>query len=204
MVIMRNKIRNIKPFKHGPAQTTEKDYQSTSFKNKIDELTKRTSIEKKESEKINLGRVPNISIPEDDQPAQQAGTLISNPFDGVRALANQTIGGIQNMFGIDQGLRDGPYGSLTNLRRANNATDLETKKALSRSAPFNQATQATALASGGMLAAGTISDLAQGDPTAALLKKAKGVKQVYNTAKTAYIGYKGGKSMYTNRNKVDL
>lgn len=193
---MRNKIRNIKPFKHGPAQTTEEDYQSTSSKNKINTLTKRPLIKPPKNS--------NISIPEDDEPAQQAGTLISNPFDGVRALANQTIGGIQNMFGIDQGRRDGPYGSLTNLRRANNATDPETKQALSRSALQNQATQLYALLSGGMLAAGTAADLAQGDPTAALLKKAKGVKQIYKTAKTAYYGYKGGKSMYQNRNKVDL
>lgn len=191
---MRDKIRNIKPFKQGPAQRTEEDYQDNKFNEKIKELENRKP-------KNPQG---NISIPEDDSPAQQASTLVSNPFDGVRALANQTVGGIQNMFGIDKGFRDGPYGSLTSLRRANNATDPETKQALSRSAPFNQATQAAALASGAMLGVGTIADLAQGDPTAALLKKAKGVKQVYNTAKTAYIGYKGGKSAYANRNKVDF
>tara|TARA_R110000822_G_C15041389_1_gene465356 strand:+ start:14 stop:601 length:588 start_codon:yes stop_codon:yes gene_type:complete len=194
MVTMRDKIRNIKPFKQGPAQRTEEDYQDNKFNEKIKELENRKP-------KNPQG---NISTPEDDSPTQQASTLISNPFDGVRALANQTVGGIQNMFGIDKGFRDGPYGSLTSLRRANNATDPETKQALSRSAPFNQVTQATALLSGSMLAAGTIADLAQGDPTAALLKKAKGVKQVYNTAKTAYIGYKGGKSAYANRNKVDF
>tara|TARA_B110000977_G_C10826695_1_gene396402 strand:- start:86 stop:679 length:594 start_codon:yes stop_codon:yes gene_type:complete len=196
MVAMRDKIRNIKPFKQGPAQRTEEDYQDNKFNEKIKELENRRLVDQTTQE--------NISTPEDDSPTQQASTLISNPFDGVRALANQTVGGIQNMFGIDKGFRDGPYGSLTSLRRANNATDPETKQLLSRSAPFNQATQATALLSGSMLAAGTVADLAQGDPTAALLKRAKGVKQVYNTAKTAYIGYKGGKSAYANRNKVDF
>jgi len=191
---MRDKIRNIKPFKQGPAQRTEEDYQDNKFNDKIKMLENRRSTKPKAT----------ISTPRDDDGAQQLSTLVSNPFDGVRALANQTIGGIQNLVGIDKGLRDGPYGSLTNLRRANNAKDPETRQALSRSAPFNQATQAAALMSGAMLGVGTVADLAQGDPTAALLKKAKGIKQVYNTAKTAYIGYKGGKSAYANRNKVDF
>ena len=115
MVAMRDKIRNIKPFKQGPAQRTEEDYQDNKFNEKIKELENRRLVDQTTQE--------NISTPEDDSPTQQASTLISNPFDGVRALANQTVGGIQNMFGIDKGFRDGPYGSLTSLRRSGNTSN---------------------------------------------------------------------------------
>ena len=121
-----------------------------------------------------------ISMPTEDRSViEQIGTLLSNPFSGSRALVNQTRGGIRNSLGMsDQGDRDGVYGSLTNLARAKESNDLETQQAL---------------ASGAVLTGQTVADLLQGDPTAMALKTAKKYKPIYNTAKKAYMGLKGGK-----------
>ncbi len=136
-----------------------------------------------------------ISMPtEDDSLIKQVGTLLSNPFDGVRALVNQTRGGIREAFGMrSEGDRNGPYGSLTNLSRANDSTDPETIEELERGKALNTASQIGALASGAVLTGQTLADLAQGDPTAAILKSAKKFKPVYKLAKNAYMGLKGGK-----------
>lgn len=183
---MRNKIRKIKGFHMGAANGNPKSL--SAIRN--DEKPRAT-----------------ISMPTpDDSILQQAGTLLSNPFDGMRALVNQTRGGIRQAFGMsDQGDRDGVYGSLSSLRRANDSEDKQTIEALSRSSALNTTSSTAMLASGVLLGAQTLVDLAQGDPTAAITKKLNkipGVKQVIKdpikaakTAKGAYISYKGYKNV---------
>ena len=184
---MRDKLRNIKPFHFGPAQKPQ-----DSYKFATEDPTDPPAT---------------ISMPTpDDSTFQQIGTLLSNPFDGIRALVNQTRGGIRESLNLsDEGDRDGVYGSLSSLRRAKESKSQETKEALSRSAPFNAASQISALASGAVLTASTVNDLIQGDPKAALLKKAKIVKPIYNAVKKTgvdptkallglYYGYKGAKT----------
>jgi len=181
---MRDKLRNIKPFHFGPAQAPQDDYK---FATEDPPAT--------------------ISMPTpDDSVFKQLGTLLSNPFDGVRALVNQTRGGIRESLGMrDEGDRDGVYGSLSSLRRANESKNEEVKSELKRSSAFNTASQIGALASGAVLTASTVNDLIQGDPKAALLKKAKVVKPIYNAVKKVsnnptksllglYYGYKGVKT----------
>jgi hypothetical protein len=183
-MVMRDKLRNIKPFHFGPAQTPQDDYK---FATEDPPAT--------------------ISMPTpDDSVFKQLGTLLSNPFDGVRALVNQTRGGIRESLGMrDEGDRDGVYGSLSSLRRANESKNEEVKSELKRSSAFNTASQIGALASGAVLTASTVNDLIQGDPKAALLKKAKVVKPIYNAVKKVsnnptksllglYYGYKGVKT----------
>jgi hypothetical protein len=186
-MVMRDKLRNMTPFHFGPAQTPQDDYKFATEDPKNPPAT--------------------ISMPTpDDGVFQQIGTLFSNPFDGVRALVNQTRGGIRESLGMrDEGDRDGVYGSLSNLRRAKASNSEDVKKALSRSSAFNTASQLAALTSGAVLTASTVNDLAQGDPKAALLKKAKVVKPIYNAVKktgldpsksllSLYYGYKGLKT----------
>ena len=136
-----------------------------------------------------------ISMPTENKSAiEQIGTLLSNPFSGTRALVNQTRGGIRNSLGMsDEGDRDGVYGSLTSLARSKDSNDLETQKALESGSEFNTASQIAALGSGALLAGQTFADLLQGDPASAALKAGKKFKPLYNTAKKAYMGYKGGK-----------
>ena len=184
---MRDKLRNIKPFHFGPAQKPQDDYKFATEEQKNPPAT--------------------ISMPTpDDSVFKQLGTLLSNPFDGVRALVNQTRGGIRESLGMrDEGDRDGVYGSLSSLRRANESKNEEVKSELKRSSAFNSASQIGALASGAVLTASTVNDLIQGDPKAALLKKAKVVKPIYNAVKKVsnnptksllglYYGYKGVKT----------
>ena len=184
---MRDKLRNIKPFHFGPAQKPQDNYKFATEDPKNPPAT--------------------ISMPTpDDGYFKQIGTLLSNPFDGVRALVNQTRGGIRESLGMrDQGDRDGVYGSLSNLRRAQESEREDVKKELTRSSAFNTASQIGALASGAVLTASTVNDLIQGDPKAALLKKAKVVKPIYNAVKKVsnnptksllglYYGYKGVKT----------
>ena len=139
---------------------------------------------------------------------QQAGTLLSNPFDGIRALSNQARGGIREAFGMsDEGDRDGVYGSLTSLSRAKASDDAETQKALERSSAFNTASQVAMLGSGTALGAQTVNDLIQGDATGAIIKKAKVLKPIYNAVKKlgvdptkltkqAYKTYKANKNVF--------
>ena len=136
-----------------------------------------------------------ISTPtKDDSLTKQVGTLLSNPFSGVRSLVNQTRGGVRESLGMsDEGDRSGVYGSLTNLSRAKDSTEPSTIKALERGEPFNVASQISMLASGAALTGQTLADLAQGDPTAAIFKTAKKFKPIYKLAKNAYMGLKGGK-----------
>ena len=227
---MRDKIRNITPFKHGPAQTqeelngqpevskapqTDKQKLISSMVNSSFNPSASTVIRNPTNAPQAKYKAPvysNISVPEDDTIFQKVSTLVSNPFDGAIALANQTMGGIQNLVGIDQGRRDGPYGSLTSLRRAKAATDAETKKELSRTRGFNIASQIALLrgAYGGTkvlsnaLKAQTNAELISGNPVSAILSKVKAsdivknVAPLYATAKTAYYGYKGGNMAYGN------
>jgi hypothetical protein len=231
MVTMRDKIRNITPFKHGPAQTQE-ELNGQPEVSKAPQTDKQKFISSLVDGSFNPSastvitnptnaypgakyKAPvysNISVPEDDTIFQKVSTLVSNPFDGAIALANQTMGGIQNLVGIDQGRRDGPYGSLTSLRRAKAATDAETKKELSRTRGFNIASQIALLrgAYGGTkvlsnaLKAQTNAELISGNPVSAILSKVKAsdivknVAPLYATAKTAYYGYKGGNMAYGN------
>jgi hypothetical protein len=141
-----------------------------------------------------------ISTPtKDDSLIKQVGTLLSNPFDGVRSLVNQTRGGIRESLGMsDEGDRSGVYGSLTNLSRANDSTDPDTIKELERGKALNVASQIGALASGAVLTGQTLADLAQGDPAAAALKGAKKFKPIYKLAKNAYMGLKAGKVLKKN------
>ena len=136
-----------------------------------------------------------ISMPtKDDSLTKQVGTLLSNPFSGVRSLVNQTRGGIRESLGMsDEGDREGVYGSLTSLSRAKDSEDKGTQEALEKGEALNTASQIGALASGAVLTGQTLADLAQGDPTAAALKSAKKFKPIYKLAKNAYMGLKGSK-----------
>ena len=228
---MRDKIRNITPFKHGPAQTQE-ELNGQPEVSKAPQTDKQKFISSLVDGSFNPSastvmtnptnaypgakyKAPvysNISVPEDDSIFQQVSTLVSNPFDGVVTLGNQWAGGIQNWSGIDQGRNSGPYGNLSNLRRAKLATDAETKKALSGTKGFNFATQVGLLggAYGGIksfanaLKAQTNAELISGSPVSAILSKiktadiVKNIAPLYATAKTAYYGYKGGKMSYGN------
>jgi len=235
MVIMRKKIRNITPFKHGPAQTQE-ELDGKPEVSKAPQTDKQKLISSMVSGSFNPNastvirnptnapqakyKAPvysNISVPEDDSIFQKVSTLVSNPFDGLITLGNQFVGGIQDMAGINQGRRSGPYSNLSNLRRAKAATDIETKKALSGTKGFNLATQAALLrgAYGGTkvlsnaLKAQTNAELLSGSPVSAILSKVKAadivknVAPLYTTAKTAYYGYKGGNMGYGKNAKQE-
>ena len=183
---MRDKIRGIKGFHMGAANGNPKSL----AQHRQDDKPRAT-----------------ISAPTpDDGFLTQVGTLLSNPFDGVRALVNQTRGGIRESLGMrDEGDRDGVYGSLSSLRRANESKDKSTQQALSRSSAMNLASSTATLASGAYLGVQTLTDLAQGDPTAAVAKKLNkipGVKQIIknpkhaaNVAKSTYMMLKGNKNV---------
>ena len=168
-----------------------------------------TPLSKLQREDAPRGSQATISSPTpDDGFLQQVGTLLSNPFDGARALVNQARGSIRETLGLsDQGDRDGVYGSLSSLRRANDSEEKSTKQALSRSSAMNLASSAATLASGAYLGAQTLTDLAQGDPTAAISKKLNkipGIKQIIKNpkhaatvAKSTYMGLKGNKNVTT-------
>lgn len=227
---MRDKIRNITRFNHGPAQTQEE-------LNGQPEVSKAPQTDKQKliSSMVNGSFNPSastvitnptnapqakykypgnstISVPKDDSIFQKVSTLVSNPFDSAITLGNQFMDGVQSLAGIDQGRSSGPYSNLSNLRRAKAATDVETKKALSRTKGFNFATQAVLLrgAYNGAkflskaLNAQTNADLLSGKPVSAILSKVKAadivknVAPLYTTAKTAYYGYKGGNMAYGN------
>ena len=150
------------------------------------------------------GSQATISAPTpEDSTWQQFKTFVSNPFDGARALVNNARGEIRETFGLsDQGDRDGVYGSLTNLRRANESEDQQTQQALNRSSAFNSASSMVPVA----LTAQTVSDAISGDFTSLATKKLDkipGVRQVIknptlakNIAKTAY------KTLKTNKNVI--
>jgi len=181
---MRDKIRGIKGFHMGAANPTS-----------LDELR---------SKDAPRGSQATISAPTpEDSTWQQFKTLVSNPFDGARALVNNARGEIRETFGLsDQGDRDGVYGSLTNLRRANESEDQQTQQALNRSSAFNSASSMVPVA----LTAQTVSDAISGDFTSLATKKLNkipGVKEVIknpklakNIAKTAY------KALKTNKNVI--
>lgn len=231
---MRDKIRNITPFKHGPAQTQE-ELNGQPEVSKAPQADKQKLISSIVDGSFNPSastvirnptnapqakdktiKPSNISVPEDDSIFRKIATVVSHPFDSAITLGNQFVGGIQNMVGTDQGRRDGAYGNLSNLRRAKAATDIQTKKALSGTKGFNVASQIGLLGgaigkaklASNALKAQTASELMMGSPTSALLSKIKAAKYVqdikplYNTAKAAYFGYKGGMNAYTNGPKV--
>ena len=139
---------------------------------------------------------------------QQAGTLLSNPADGIAALANQARGNTRKLFGLsDQGDLDGVRGSLTYLRRGKVSGDKRVKKELGRSSGLNFASQVGMLGSGTALGAQTVNDLIQGDATGAIIKKAKVLKPIYNAVKKlgvdptkltkqAYKTYKANKNVF--------
>jgi hypothetical protein len=181
---MRDKIRGIKGFHMGAANPTP-----------LDELRRKDAPR---------GSQATISAPTpEDSTWQQFKTFVSNPFDGARALVNNARGEIRETFGLsDEGDRDGVYGSLTNLRRANESEDQQTQQALNRSSAFNSASSMVPVA----LTAQTVSDAISGDFTSLATKKLDkipGVKQVIknptlakNIAKTAY------QSLKTNKNVI--
>ncbi len=163
-----------------------------------------TSLDELRREDAPRGSQATISAPTPDDSAwQQFKTLVSNPFDGARALVNTARGELRETFGLsDQGDQDGVYGSLTNLRRANESTDEQTQQALNRSSALNSVSSMVPLA----LTAQTVSDAVSGDFTSLATKKLNkipGVKQVIknpklakNIAKTAY------KALKTNKNVI--
>ena len=181
---MRDKIRGIKGFHMGAANPTP-----------LDELRRKDAPR---------GSQATISAPTpEDSTWQQFKTFVSNPFDGTRALVNEARGDIREAFGLsDQGDRDGVYGSLINLRRANDSEDQQTKQALNRSSTFNSISSMVPAA----LTAQTVSDAISGDVAALATKKLNkipGVKQVIknpkiakDVAKTAY------NTLKTNKNVV--
>lgn len=139
---------------------------------------------------------------------QQVSTLLSNPADGIAALANQVRGNTRKSFGLsDEGDLDGVRGSLTNLRRGKLSGDTGVKKELGRSSGLNFASQVGMLSSGTALGAQTVNDLIQGDATGAIIKKAKVIKPIYNAVKKfgvdptkltkqAYKTYKANKNVF--------
>ena len=163
-----------------------------------------TSLDELRREDAPRGSQATISAPTPDDSAwQQFKTLVSNPFDGARALVNTARGELRETFGLsDQGDQDGVFGSLTNLRRANESTDEQTQQALNRSSALNSVSSMVPLA----LTAQTVSDAVSGDFTSLATKKLNkipGVKQVIknpklakNIAKTAY------KALKTNKNVI--
>ena len=222
MVTMRDKIRNITPFKHGPAQTqeelngqpevskapqTDKQKLISSMVNGSFNPSASTVITNPTNAPQAKHKYPgnsNISVPEDDGIFQKVSTVVAHPFDSAITLGNQLVGGIQSMAGIDQGRRDGAYGNLSNLRRAKAATDAGTKEALSGTKGFNMATQAALLrgAYGGTkflsnaLRAQTNAELLSGNPVSAILSKVKATDIVKNVAPlyaTAKTAYYGYK-----------
>ena len=156
---------------------------------------------------VDFGTQTISATAEDDGALKQIGTLLSNPFDGIRALGNQARGGIREAFGMrDEGDGSGVYGSLTSLRRAKASDDASTKKALERSSGLNAVSQVGMLGSAAALGAQTVNDLLQGDVAGAVLKKAKALKPVYNAvkklgvnptaaSKALYKGYKANKNV---------
>ena len=180
---MRDKIRGIKGFHMGAANPTP-----------LDELRRKDAPR---------GSQATISAPTpEDSTWQQFKTFVSNPFDGARALVNSARGEIRETFGLsDQGDKDGVYGSLTSLRRANESEDQQTQQALNRSSAFNSASSMVPVA----LTAQTVSDAISGDFTSLATKKLDkipGVKQVIknpkiakDVAKTAYNTLKTNKNV---------
>jgi len=202
---MRNKLRNIgaSRLRNDPGQVNQK-IESTSvvkpiIKPKpelIQTIPKPTfAVEPNFIPKFSDSRPPDtLRVPEaEDSIIKQAGTLLSNPFDGVRALGNDVTKGVRDFFGLSDNVKGGVYANLTNLRKANESKDESTKKALSRSSAFNTASQIAMLASGTALTASTTADLLQGDLTSAGLKGLKGFKPVKKLAKGAYMAYKSAK-----------
>lgn len=180
---MRDKIRGIKGFHMGAANPTP-----------LDELRRKDAPR---------GSQATISAPTpEDSTWQQFKTLVSNPFDGARALVNNARGEIRETFGLsDQGDRDGVYGSLTSLRRANLSEDQQTQQALSRSSALNSTSSMIPVA----LTAQTVSDAISGDITSLATKKLnkipivkkviKNPKLAKNIAKTAYNTLKTSKNV---------
>ena len=181
---MRDKIRGIKGFHMGAANPTS-----------LDELR---------SKDAPRGSQATISAPTpEDSTWQQFKTLVSNPFDGARALVNNARGEIRETFGLsDQGDRDGVYGSLTNLRRANESEDQQTQQALNRSSAFNSASSMVPVA----LTAQTVSDAISGDFTSLATKKLNKIPVVKDIVKNPKIAKKIAKTAYqtykTNKNVI--
>jgi len=171
---MRNKIRGIKGFHMGAANPTP--------------------LDKLRREDAPRGSQATISAPTpDDSTWQQFKTLISNPFDGARALVNTARGEIRETFGLsDQGDQDGVYGSLTNLRRANESTDEQTQQALNRSSAFNSASSMMPVA----LTAQTVSDAISGDVTSLATKKLNKIPLVKDIVKNPKLAKKIAKTAY--------
>ena len=178
---MRNKIRGIKGFHHGPS----KDDNPKS-------LNQYRSVAPRSNQ-------ATISAPTpEDSTWQQFKTLVSNPFDGARALVNDARTSIRESVGLDDdNITSGPYANLSNLRRANLSEDEQTKKILSRSSALNSASSMFPPA----LTAQTFSSALSGDVTALATKKLNkipGVKQLLKDPKKAA---KAGYTLYkTNAN----
>ena len=163
-----------------------------------------TSLDELRKKDAPRGSQATISAPTPEDSAwQQFKTLVSNPFDGARALVNDARTSIRESVGLDNdNITSGPYANLSNLRRANESEDQQTQQALSRSSAFNSASSMVPVA----LTAQTVSDAISGDVTSLATKKLNkipGVKQVIknpklakNIAKTAY------KALKTNKNVI--
>jgi len=204
---MRNKLRNIgkSHLYNGPGQVNQKIESTAVVKPIIKPKPELIETIKKPTFAAGSNFIPanfnsrppdTLSVPEpEDSIIQQAGTLLSNPFDGVRALGNDFTKGVRDFFGLRDNVKGGVYANLTNLRKANESDDESTKRALSRSSAFNTASKVAMLASGTALTAGTATDLLQGDLTSAALKGSKVFKPVKKLAKGAYMTYKTGNAL---------
>lgn len=158
--------------------------------------------QKKMGYKPQLRDQGTISAPTpEDSTWQQFKTFVSNPFDGTRALINTARGELRETLGFsDQGDQDGVYGSLTNLRRANESTDKQTQQALNRSSAFNSASSMMPVA----LTAQTVSDAVSGDVTSLATKKLNKIPLVKDIVKNPKLAKKIAKTAYqtlkTNKN----
>ena len=162
-----------------------------------------TPLDKLRREDAPRGSQATISAPTpDDNMWQQFKTLISNPFDGARALVNDARTSIRESVGLDNdNITSGPYANLSNLRRANESTDEQTQETLNRSSAINSASSMIPAA----LTAQTLSDAVSGNFVSLATKKFNkipGVKEVIknpelarNIANTAYTTLKINKNV---------
>ena len=121
---------------------------------------------------------------------QDLKTVVSNPFDAARAIVrtDESSGDFPTSVQDLQALRD-----LADRDDGSESSE-QAKSILSRSSGFNVASAMV----GPALTAQTFLDLATGDPTAAVLGKAKKIKPIAKTLKKSNIGQliKGKASKY--------
>ena len=179
---MRDKIRNITPFKHGPAQTQEE-----------------------------LNGQPDDSIFQKvatlvSNPFDGAITLGNQFVGGIQSLAGIDQGRRDGAYGNLSNLRRAKAATDAGTKEALSGTkgfNMAAQAALLRGAYGGTKFLSNALR------AQTNAELLSGNPVSAILSKVKAtdivknVAPLYATAKTAYYGYKGGNMGYGKNAKQE-